>query len=321
MKTSEKFFEQMDEWTKERIPYFFLIDYKTEKPFICKLEEVEENNIKFHFPHFPHLNSIGQEVVLTKYPITFECYKEQFDKAIDLMKKEDVSLLNLTFETAIDVNVSLGNIFEQVSAKYKVLYKNEFVCFSPEIFVRVENNQITSYPMKGTIDASLPNAESIILNSKKEKAEHASAVDLLCNDLLTVADRVEVKRYRYIDSITTKGKKLLQVSSEIEGVVKASYHERYGTLIKQLLPGGSIAGAPKPEAMSIIGRCETHNRGYYSGVCGIFDGTVLDSCVLIRYIEQRDGSYFYKSGGGITNQSRVESEYQEMIDKIYVPMD
>ncbi len=65
---------------------------------------------------------------------------------------------------------------------------------------------------------------------------------------------------------------------------------------------------------------EQYNRGYYTGVFGIFDGNSLDSGVMIRFIENIDGILYYKSGGGITSLSTVELEYQEMIDKVYVPI-
>ncbi len=321
MKESNVFFEQMDLWTKEKVPYFFLIDYKCQKPVIYRLDELEEHNIKIHFPQKPFLNSDKEEINISKSPISFESYKSQFEKAILLMEKENVCLLNLTCETLLCANVSLECIFKQTSAKYRVFYKNEFVCFSPEIFVRIKENRIASFPMKGTIDASVPNAEFVLLNNEKEIAEHSSAVKLICEDLASISNEVEVRRYRYIDHIKTKGKNLLQVSSHIEGQLKEDFQNSYGSLFKCLLPAGSISGAPKSKSLEIIDNIETHNRGYYTGVCGVFDGENLDSCVLIRFIEQRDGSLFYKSGGGITNQSIVEKEYQEMIDKVYVPVD
>lgn len=54
---------------------------------------------------------------------------------------------------------------------------------------------------------------------------------------------------------------------------------------------------------------------------GYFDGKSLNSAVMIRYIEEMDGTLFYHSGGGITARSNLKSEYQELIDKIYVPID
>jgi para-aminobenzoate synthetase component 1 len=65
---------------------------------------------------------------------------------------------------------------------------------------------------------------------------------------------------------------------------------------------------------------EEEARGYYTGVFGYFNGSDVDCGVMIRFIENKDGRYFYRSGGGITTQSDVESEYRETIDKVYVPV-
>jgi para-aminobenzoate synthetase component 1 len=73
--------------------------------------------------------------------------------------------------------------------------------------------------------------------------------------------------------------------------------------------------------MEIIREAEGEERGYYTGVFGYYDGNVLDSGVMIRFIERQGTKYFYRSGGGITTQSVAESEYQEVIDKVYVPVD
>jgi para-aminobenzoate synthetase component 1 len=70
--------------------------------------------------------------------------------------------------------------------------------------------------MKGTINASIENAEQTIMNDIKEQAEHATIVDLLRNDLSRVAEKVEVKKYRYIDKIFTNQHELLQTSSQIK---------------------------------------------------------------------------------------------------------
>jgi len=86
------------------------------------------------------------------------------------------------------------------------------------------------------------------------------------------------------------------------------------------LPAGSVSGAPKPKTLEIIKAVEEEGRGYYTGVFGYFNGNDLDSGVMIRFIENREGKYFYRSGGGITTQSDVEAEYQETIDKVYVPV-
>ena len=114
---------------------------------------------------------------------------------------------------------------------------------------------------------------------------------------------------------------MLQVSSEVCGQIRAG--ERAGDLLFKLLPAGSISGAPKPKTVEIIQQAEGYERGFYTGIAGIFTGRGLEmtSCVMIRFIEMdADGQLFFKSGGGITHQSDALSEYNEMIQKIYVPI-
>jgi para-aminobenzoate synthetase component 1 len=106
------------------------------------------------------------------------------------------------------------------------------------------------------------------------------------------------------------------VSSKIEGTLPNNYNEIIGDIIFDLLPAGSVSGAPKNKTKEIIARAEQVERGYYTGVAGYFDGTNLDSCVLIRYLQENN---IYRSGGGITAQSNVLNEYEEMINKVYVP--
>jgi len=101
------------------------------------------------------------------------------------------------------------------------------------------------------------------------------------------------------------------------GVLKPDH--AYPTLMN-LLPAGSVTGAPKAKTVQIIREAEEEQRGYYSGVFGYFDGDQLDSAVMIRFIEKTGNKFFYRSGGGITTQSKAEIEYQEAIDKIYVPV-
>ena len=87
-----------------------------------------------------------------------------------------------------------------------------------------------------------------------------------------------------------------------------------------MLPAGSICGAPKKKTVEIILEAEQYDRGYYTGVFGHWDGNCLDSAVAIRYIEKEGENLVFKSGGGITFQSRCELEYDEMLKKVYVPI-
>lgn len=113
---------------------------------------------------------------------------------------------------------------------------------------------------------------------------------------------------------------MLQVSSEIMGELDSGYEQRMGDILFQMLPAGSVSGAPKQKTTEIIFAAEGEPRGYYTGVFGVFDGQTLDSAVMIRFIENTPQGRQYRSGGGITSFSQPKREYQEMIDKIYVPV-
>jgi para-aminobenzoate synthetase component 1 len=199
-------------------------------------------------------------------------------------------------------------------------WQDEFVVFSPERFVRIADGVIRTHPMKGTIDANLPDAAARILNDFKERAEHFTIVDLLRNDLNRVAKKVRVERFRYLDHIITERGSLLQVSSEIAGDMPGDWRDHIGDILLQLLPAGSVTGAPKRKTVEIINAIEGYERGFYTGVFGVFDGQVFDSAVMIRFIENIGGQLMFKSGGGITALSDARKEYQEMIDKVYVPI-
>jgi para-aminobenzoate synthetase component 1 len=173
--------------------------------------------------------------------------------------------------------------------------------------------------MKGTIEATIPNAEKKILNDKKEMAEHVMVVDLLRNDLSMVSKKVRVEKFRYIEKIKAGERELLQVSSKIKGELEPLWQDNLGDILTTMLPAGSITGAPKKSTTEIIKKTEGYERGFFSGVFGVFDGESLDSAVMIRFIEKTDDGLVYKSGGGITIDSICESEYLEMCEKVYVP--
>ena len=174
--------------------------------------------------------------------------------------------------------------------------------------------------MKGTIDATIPGAERLLLLNLKEQCEHNTIVDLIRNDISTIATQVQVERFRYIEKIKTFQGEILQTSSEITGRLPGGYLSRLGDTIFKLLPAGSISGAPKPATIALIRKAERQPRGFYTGIFGYFDGVNLDSAVMIRYIEKEGENYYFRSGGGITAQSKPEEEYREILQKIYLPI-
>jgi para-aminobenzoate synthetase component 1 len=213
----------------------------------------------------------------------------------------------------------LYEIFGAARAKYKLYFKGKFICFSPEKFIEIRNDTISTYPMKGTIDATLPNPKETILNNPKELAEHIMITDLMRNDIGMVANGIRVDEFRYVESIKAGEQELLQVSSKISGKLDTNWQSKIGDILEQVTPAGSITGTPKRKTTQILSLVEDYDRGFYTGVFGIVDGDTLISSVMIRFMEENDGELYYKSGGGITLDSDCESEYEELNRKIYLP--
>jgi len=316
-------FDKMNELGIRRQAFVFGFDFAVENGFICHPALAYNIGLSFDFQGFGNILNVRHTKGFTefrKYPVTQPEYEKSFSIVQRHLEAGNSYLVNLTFPTQIEVPASLREIFLRSRARYRLLFQDEFVVFSPEIFVRIENGIIRSFPMKGTIDASIPNAEREILNDFKEISEHNTIVDLIRNDLNMVADDVKVDRFRYIEKINTNQKTLLQVSSQISGNVPGDYRSNLGNIFRKLLPAGSISGAPKKRTLQIIKEAETYERGFYTGVMGYFDGAKLDSGVMIRFIKKENGKLYFYSGGGITVNSDMTTEYNELIDKVYVPV-
>jgi len=316
----QKAIEIINQYQKQKENFLFVIDFEMDKIIVEKISNIDSNELLFDFEGFSNKKNIeiSKKIDFETEKIDFERYKNKFDFVLENILAGNTYLLNLTERIGIKSSLDLKNIFYLSNAKYKLWLNDEFVFFSPEIFVKIKDNKISSFPMKGTIDANIKNAEDIILHNEKELAEHYTIVDLIRNDLSIVATNVDVKRFRYIDRLKTSRNDILQVSSEISGNVRENIG--LGDLIFSLLPAGSISGAPKKKTVEIIQDIEKIKRGYYTGVSGIFDGENLNSCVNIRFIEKDNGNFFYRSGGGITFKSNVEEEYKEVTQKVYIAL-
>lgn len=318
-----EFAETLNLCGARRIPFLFLVDFEMEKPLVFPLDEIQPTSLLFDInglTNFSTATTGNKNIGFKKFPPAFGDYKSKYEKVRSHLAYGDSYLANLTIKTRITTQISLREIFFLCKAKYKVWFENKFLVFSPETFVRIADGKIFAYPMKGTIDASTPEAREKILGDRKEMAEHVTIVDLIRNDLSRVAENVQVTRFRYVDEIRTTHKNLLQVSSEITGDLPPDHYPHLGDIILKLLPAGSVSGAPKCKTIQILREAEMEPRGYYTGVVGIFDGKVFDSGVMIRFMEREGNSLYYRSGGGITVQSTAENEYQEIIDKVYVPL-
>lgn len=363
-------------------PFLFVINYQGDKAFIRQLSDINPEECLFDFEgrgnFSDEMKNNSEKIAEISWQIAPPLY-EDYERSFDIVKNNIMAgnsyLTNLTCKVPVNCNLSLEDIFNQAKGKYKLLLRrkrnqaedkaqqkeeeaqnkadkkeenieeisNPFVCFSPETFVRIKYGRIYSYPMKGTLDASLPDAEKQLMEDRKEAAEHATIVDLIRNDLSRVAENVRVDKYRYIDVLHTNKGDILQTSSEISGSLPEDYRQHLGEILDAQLPAGSITGAPKDKTMQIIHETEGYDRGFYTGIMGIYDQGELNSAVMIRFIEEEnspvdfeaDGEknfkanegkepkesreLYFKAGGGITSKSDCRREYEEVIQKIYLP--
>ena len=306
---------KLNYYGQNKIPFFFIISYDLSNYDVISLDDLP-SDIKYNVKE---QNNIFTKSQLNILKPSFSNYKNKFDSIISNIKKGNTYIANLTNETIIDQDIDLINIYKKSNSKYNLFYKDKFISFSPESFIQISNNTISSYPMKGTIDSSIENAKDILLANKKELAEHTMIVDLIRNDLSIVASNVKVDKFRYCEKINAGNKQLFQTSSKISATLNNNWHENIGNIITKLLPAGSITGTPKKSTINILNNIENYNRNFYTGIWGIYDGKSLDSSVLIRFIEKQNNNYVYKSGGGITVDSDCTNEYNEMINKIYIP--
>ena len=323
--------ESLNSMADKGEPFLFVVDYHGTEAYVRKLSEVDFNECLYDFNGVTNVTGrfFAPSVAWQRWkvrPPLWEDYRRSFNMVKRNILDGNSYLTNLTCRVAVDCDLSLEDMFMRARAKYRLLLRNEacgsrgFVCFSPEIFVKTSGERIYAYPMKGTIDASIENAREVLLSDAKEAAEHATIVDLIRNDLSRIADDVRVDRFRYVDVVGTDGGDILQTSSEISGKLSQGMQKRVGDLLEALLPAGSITGAPKDRTMEIIREAEGYERGFYTGVMGIYANGGLDSAVMIRFVEEDEDGMYFKAGGGITCMSDCRKEYEEMLRKTCLPV-
>jgi len=317
-------FEKMNQLGRDNVPFLFILDYDLKSPIVIPLDEINPKDIQYSFGQYNNLVPVTTKPIPLDFKFT-PPKKQDFRIAFDMIQSEiyagNTYLTNLCFRVPIQLNWSLDTLFAQANAKYKLRYKDQFVFFSPETFVKMDRHKIATFPMKGTIDATIPNAKQQLLDDPKEDAEHATIVDLLRNDLSGVAKKVRLIDYKYLDYVENHQGALWQMSSKISGDLPLDYRFNIGSIFNHLLPAGSITGAPKTKTLEIIQEAEKNTRGYYTGVSGVVAGGYVDSAVMIRFVEKENEQYFYRSGGGITSQSEMEKEYDELLKKVYIPVE
>ncbi|WP_347831329.1 anthranilate synthase component I [uncultured Planktomarina sp.] len=188
---------------------------------------------------------------------------------------------------------------------------------SPEILVRLMDNEVTIRPIAGTRKrGATPEEDKALeldlLADPKELAEHLMLLDLGRNDVGRVAkigtvrptERFNVERYSHV----------MHIVSNVVGELDPQ-HDAVAALLAGL-PAGTLSGAPKIRAMQIIDELEPEKRGVYGGGCGYFSaGGDMDICIALRTAILKDGQLYSQAGGGVVYDSDPEAEYEETVNK------
>ena len=188
---------------------------------------------------------------------------------------------------------------------------------SPEILVRLRNNEVTIRPIAGTRPRGRNNREDNfykkdLLSDKKEISEHLMLLDLGRNDVgkvskintVKVTEQFKVEKYSHVMHIVSN------VTGEFNKKIS-----KYDTLMAGF-PAGTVSGAPKIRAMEIIDELEKNKRKIYAGGIGYFSANGdFDTCIALRTALAKNGKYYVQAGAGIVADSIPEKEFQETVNK------
>jgi len=259
-----------------------------------------------------------------KSNFTREDYLLAITKAKRYIKEGDIYQVNLSQRFESSTNLSAFQIYKRLrklSPSYFSAYQDfggfQILSSSPERFLRLEANTVSTRPMKGTrprfkiIQKDL-RLKKELLESEKDAAELIMIVDLERNDLGRVCkyDSIKVDRLRDLEEYNT----VFQTTATISGELH-EYKDRID-LLRACFPGGSITGCPKIRAMEIIEELEPTRRSIYTGSLGYlsFSGN-MDFNMLIRTILKKEDKLYFGVGGGIVADSIPQKEYEETLVK------
>jgi para-aminobenzoate synthetase component 1 len=257
--------------------------------------------------------------IIWKPQISETQYKNDIQQVIDYIYAGEVYQVNITrrFDAKLPQSFSsfqhykhLRDVNPAPFSSYMNFGDIQLASCSPERFLKCDDHQVETQPIKGTLPSTQPS--NILTNSKKDIAENTMIVDLLRNDLSKVCDDHSVKVPKLCDLETFED--LHHLVSTVTGTLKDN--KKPTDLLRACFPGGSITGAPKIRAMEIIEELEKTRRGPYCGAMGYigFNGS-MDTNITIRTLIYANDKAYLQTGSGIVSDSDPAKELQESLDK------
>ena len=259
-----------------------------------------------------------------KEEVEAPAYQEAIETIHHHIRQGDTYQVNYTVQLSQELKSDPLAIYHRLVVEQKAHY-NAFIqhddvsilSISPELFFEQDDRLLTTRPMKGTTHRGLTNQEDLqeaawLEADPKNRAENMMIVDLLRNDMNRISEigSEHVTHLCQVEQYST----VWQMTSTIESRLQAEVD--LVQTFRALFPCGSITGAPKISTMEIIQKTEKAPRGVYCGTIGILlpKGKRIFN-VAIRTLQMQGDQAIYGVGGGITWDSKWESEYQETKQK------
>ncbi|MEQ9618079.1 MAG: anthranilate synthase component I [Deltaproteobacteria bacterium] len=302
---------------------------RAEEAYGYAVEKIENIITKLRTAVSPYRkeNENSKKINTTELESNFtpEDFREAVKKTKEYIKAGDIiqAVISQRWKTGLDVDqFDLYRALRVLNPSPYMFYlktdTETLVGSSPEVMVRVEDDEVVSRPIAGTrprggTETEDRKLEKELLADPKERAEHIMLVDLARNDLgrISITGSVEVdelmtiERYSHVIHIVSNVVSRLRPDKDAFDVIKATF------------PAGTLSGAPKVRAMEIIEELEPSRRGAYGGAVGYFSFSGnMDTCITIRTFVIKDGVIFIQAGAGIVADSDPEREYQETVNKV-----
>ncbi|RJP33237.1 MAG: anthranilate synthase component I [Candidatus Omnitrophota bacterium] len=264
----------------------------------------------------------------THSPVKTNWNKNAFLKAVEqskeYIKAGDIYQVQVGIRSDVEITSGPLDLYRALRrinpSPYTFFFRHENLCLvggSPEILVKMTNNQVTYRPIAGTRRRGRTEEEDHflereLLNDAKEQAEHIMLVDLGRNDIgrvcnfhtVKVTDLMYVERYSHV----------MHLVSNVEGELRDD-NDAYD-LMRATFPAGTVTGSPKIRSMEIIEELEETRRGPYAGAVGWFGLTGgLDFCITLRTIVVIGTRAYIQASAGIVADSQPELEYKEVMNK------
>ena len=254
--------------------------------------------------------------------------KETFENNVDIAKEYvrsgDIFQVVLSRKYEFNISGDLLSIYKSLRminpSPYMYYFKSNdlnIIGASPEMLVRVTDNQIETFPIAGTRprDEDMEKNKKLteeLLSDEKERAEHVMLVDLARNDVGQIArfGSVKVPEFMQVHQFSH----VQHIVSKVIGELKDE--KDCFEAIRAIFPAGTVSGAPKIRAMEIIQELEKESRGPYAGALGYFSKNMCaDFAITIRTLVVKGNKAYIQAGAGIVADSVPEKEWFETEQK------